>query len=178
MLRGPIDEISGRNRLAKAGHCMAECRLFIVCGLPGSGKTTYAKQLECRFNAVRFCPDEWLADLALNLYDEMRRSRIEALQWGLAKSLLVHGVPVIIEWGTWGRSERDALRIGAREIGVSVELHYLSAPIDLLYERIRERGAEKPAIQISELQKWAEAFQEPSSEELALFDLPLNSESA
>lgn len=27
-------------------------RLIIVCGLPGSGKTTYAKELEGRLNAV------------------------------------------------------------------------------------------------------------------------------
>jgi AAA domain len=36
----------------------AAARLIIVCGLPGSGKTTHARQLERRLRAVRFCPDE------------------------------------------------------------------------------------------------------------------------
>jgi predicted kinase len=48
-------------------------RLIIVCGLPGSGKTTLAKALENRFCAVRFCPDDWLGALSLDLYDETPR---------------------------------------------------------------------------------------------------------
>ena len=36
-------------------------RLIIVCGLPGSGKTTLAKALENRLRAVRFSPDDWMA---------------------------------------------------------------------------------------------------------------------
>jgi predicted kinase len=117
-------------------------RLIIVCGLPGSGKTTRAKALAARLPAVRFSPDEWLEALALDLYDEERRGRIEALQWRLARELLARGLVVIIEWGTWGRSERDALRLGARALGAAVELHYLDAPVDVLFERIRRRGME------------------------------------
>jgi predicted kinase len=55
-------------------------RLIIVCGLPGAGKTTLAKQLERTLRAVRFCPDEWMAELQINLWDEARRARIEAFQ--------------------------------------------------------------------------------------------------
>ena len=87
-------------------------RLIIVCGLPGSGKTTRAKALESRLRAVRFAPDEWMDALSLSLYDEERRGKIEALQWKLARELLALGLTVIIEWGTWGRSERDNLRLG------------------------------------------------------------------
>jgi predicted kinase len=148
-------------------------RLFIVCGLPGSGKTTRAKELEARFQAVRFCPDEWMAELALDLCDEVRRERIETLQWKLAQSLLAHGVAVIIEWGTWGRSERDKLRLGARALGAAVELHYLTAPFDVLCERISRRGMEYPPIERDDIVRWAQSFQEPCPEELALFDPPL-----
>src|SRR5262249_59348629 len=88
-------------------------RLIIVCGLPGSGKTTVAKALESRLGAVRFSPDEWLDALSLDVYDEERREKIEALQWKLGQQLLALGLTVIIEWGTWGRSERDALWLGA-----------------------------------------------------------------
>ena len=51
--------------------------------------------------------------LAINLYDEETRARIESLQWKLGQQLLKLGLVVIIEWGTWGKSERDALREGA-----------------------------------------------------------------
>lgn len=147
-------------------------RLFIVCSLPGSGKTTRAKQLEEKFQAVRFCPDEWLADLALDLYDEVRRDKVEALQWKMAQSLLARGLAVVIEWGTWGKSERDKLRLGARALRAAVELHYLDTPFDVLCERVRQPGMEDPPIELQHMLRWAQAFQEPASEELALFDPP------
>ena len=58
-------------------------RLIIVCGLPGSGKTTHAKHLEAKLPAVRFCPDEWMDTLSLDLWDEARRQKIENLQVGI-----------------------------------------------------------------------------------------------
>jgi predicted kinase len=33
-------------------------RLLLMCGLPGSGKTTLATQLAAGLPAVRLCPDE------------------------------------------------------------------------------------------------------------------------
>jgi predicted kinase len=148
-------------------------RLIIVCGLPGSGKTTLAKRLESRHRAVRFSADEWMDALSLDLYDEERRGKIEALQWKFARELLALGLTVIVEWGTWGRSERDTLRLGARALGAAVELHHLSAPADVLFERIRRRGLEKPPIERDALSRWMEAFQAPTAEEMALFDKPL-----
>jgi predicted kinase len=145
-------------------------RLIIVCGLPGSGKTTHAKALEGKLGAVRFCPDEWMNALGINLWDEQKRQRTEALQWELARELLKRGQTVIIEWGTWARSERDALRSEARALGAGVELHLLDAPIEVLLARLLERKAEYPPIQRSDLTTWAAAFEGPSPEEMALFD--------
>ena len=148
-------------------------RLIIVCGLPGSGKTTRAKALESRLRAIRFSPDEWMDALALDIYDEESRGKIEALQWKFAQGLLNLGLTVIIEWGTWGRAERDTLRLGARALGAAVELHYLSVPADVLFERIQRRGLEKPPIERDALSRWSEMYQVPTPEEMALFDKPL-----
>jgi predicted kinase len=74
--------------------------------------------------------------------------------------------------GMWGRSERDALRLGARSLGASVELHYLSTPPKVLFDRIQRRGAEHPPIAKAALSEWLEKFQAPTPEEMALFDKP------
>ncbi len=148
-------------------------RLIIVCGLPGSGKTTFSKMLESRLHGIRFAPDEWMDALSINLWDEEKRGKIEALQWKLGLELLALGLTVIIEWGTWGRSERDALRLGARALGASVELHYLAASEDVLFERIQRRGMENPPIERDALSGWFKNFQAPTPEEMALFDKPL-----
>jgi predicted kinase len=147
-------------------------RLIIVCGLPGSGKTTLAKWLERKLSAIRMAPDEWMDALSIDLYDEERRAKVEALQWTIGQELLERGLVVILEWGTWGRSERDALRLGARALGAAVELHYVTAPPDVLFERIQRRDQEHPPITREALMQWLEAFQAPTSDEMALFDAP------
>jgi predicted kinase len=148
-------------------------RLIIVCGLPGSGKTTLAKALERRHGALRLSADEWMATLALDLYDEARRAKVETLQWQIGKQLLNCGLTIIIEWGTWGRAERDALRVGARALGAAVELHCLYASTDELFDRVQRRGMENPPIARDAILRWLERFQAPTPEEMALFDMPL-----
>ncbi len=157
--------------------CGAGRRLVIVCGLPGVGKTSLAQRIESDYAAVRMCPDEWMASLGIDIFDEASRARIEHLQWDLTQRLLKLGVPVVIEWGTWGRDERDRLREGARALGAAVEIRLLDAPLAVLWRRLCDRDMERQegdrGLTRKELETYAAAFERPSDEELALFDPPL-----
>ncbi|SNX65963.1 AAA domain-containing protein [Streptomyces sp. TLI_55] len=126
-----------------------EPRPLLLCGLPGSGKTTPAKRLAEEIPAVRPCPDEWLAALGVDLFDEPARDRLERRFWHHAQDLLRLGQTVILEFGLWGRAERDEKRAAARALGVPVELHFaahLRAPTRAhgLIERARVNGCGLP----------------------------------
>ena len=144
--------------------------LVLVCGLPGSGKTTHAREVESRLPAVRFSADDWLDGLAIDLWEEDARDRIEQLQWRLAKRLMAVGVSVVIEWGTWSRAERDHIRVEAQCLGVRAELHHLTVPSDVLYERVVKRDREVPAITRQQLGEWEAAFEVPSPDETERWD--------
>ncbi|MEU7899726.1 ATP-binding protein [Nonomuraea sp. NPDC049152] len=151
-------------------------RLILLCGLPGAGKTTLAKRLAADLPAVRLCPDEWMAGLGVDLFDEQARDLLERQLWRHARELLSLGQSVVLEYGFWGRSERDEKRRAARALGVRVELHYLEVPFEELCRRVEARTAEggKDTAPISRelMTQYATQFQVPDAGELALFDTP------
>jgi predicted kinase len=149
-------------------------RLILVCGLPGAGKTTLARQLETRLPAMRLCPDEWLLEIGIDLHDEPPRDRLEQIFWRHTQRLLGLGTSVILESGFWLRSDRDEKRLGARALGVPVELHYLDVPMDELWRRVKLRNEsemwQSTPITRDMMDGWLPFFQVPDADEQALFD--------
>jgi len=148
--------------------------LFLICGLPGAGKTTLAKQLEQTHNALRLCPDEWITQILAdpNNIPELDRLRdpIESIQWDVAKRTLGLGINVILENGFWSRDERNTFRSEAVELGANVELHYIEVGIDELWRRLSKRNADRPSgtfhVSKENLEEWAKSFEIPSEDEM------------
>jgi predicted kinase len=145
-------------------------RLIIVSGLPGAGKTTRAVALAQRTGGVCFSPDDWMDILGLNLWDLDGRRGVEELQRRMAQQLIGLGGTAILEWGTWSRAERDMLREGARALGAAVELVFVDAPPEVLFERVSARGREDPPITLEQLREYSAAIERPTADELALYD--------
>jgi hypothetical protein len=103
---------------------------------------------------MRFSANDWMEASGINLWDSDARQRIERLQWKIAQEFLILGRSVVIEWGTWRRSERDVLRTTARGLGAAVELHFLDAPVEVLFDRIHQRNMERPPITLEQMQEW------------------------
>ncbi len=155
---------------------VAPGRMVVLTGLPGSGKTTLAKELAATMPAVRLGPDDWMTSAGIDLWAAPIRSRMEEFQLQLALDLLRAGTNVVIDWGVWAREERDALREAARSVGASVELRWLDASADELWRRIVERDLEgkwaaRP-ITREELDGWCQSYQRPTPDEFALYDPP------
>lgn len=147
--------------------------LILFCGLPGSGKTTVARERERETGAIRFSTDEWMADLGVDFFDEMR-DRLQTRLNSLWKELLEHGQSVILEDGTWKRDERNELRHLAKTLGAVTEMHYFDVTLDELWRRLEVRNARAThgTVPISRalLEECLPRFQRPDEAELSLFD--------
>lgn len=147
--------------------------LFLICGLPGSGKTTLAKQLEVSHSALRLCPDEWIASLLADQTDTIEldrlRSPVESVQWEVAKRVLALGINVVLENGFWSRAERVSYRSQAEALGARVELHFLNVERDELWARVSKRNANLPpgtfVIHEDQLDTWLGWFEPPTADE-------------
>jgi predicted kinase len=144
--------------------------LILVCGLPGAGKTTLAKELADERSAIRFSPDEWMEDLGISLFDKKVRAGLEKRFWKLSQELLSNGQSVALEYGFWGHAEREEMRKGARQLNVAVELYYLDVPLNELRQRLERRGMEGDNVIKDQLEDFAKQFQTPDEAELELYD--------
>jgi len=144
---------------------------FFLCGLPGSGKTTKARELERTQNAIVFSEDIWIRDLydQSAIHDDEKRELVKVVQWNLARSLLLRGINIVLDWGVWARIERDHYRAETTAIGASYKLIYLDVPLEELQRRIAQRNQNRPPdsfhIEPHELAQWATWFEPPTAAE-------------
>lgn len=130
-------------------------RAIIVCGSPGSGKTTYGKKLAAETNAVFLDIDtatERLVRLALREsgsdpddrdssdFKRVYREPIYEQLFDIARDNLPFNRVVIA--GPFTREIRDAQWPGklSRRLGASVEIHYVFCPPQVRRDRLLERA--------------------------------------
>ncbi len=148
--------------------------LYLMVGLPCSGKTTLAQTLEHELPALRLTLDEWHIHLfgqdAEEPEHDARHSLIEAILWNIASRALELGTNVILDYGFWAREEREDYRLRAKQLGASSEVHHLDVPEDELLRRLEKRNSRPSQVSflISEeaMKPWMAFFQKPTPDEL------------
>ena len=149
--------------------------LYLLCGLPASGKTTRARELAAATNGVRLTADEWIARLypddAEAAARDKRRDRVEALQWQIVERLLAIGTDVVLDWGLWTQAERAQYRQRAEALGARVKIEFVEAPLSVLQGRLAERNRDLTPgtfhISAAEMEEFASLFERPTAEEMA-----------
>jgi predicted kinase len=142
-----------------------------MVGLPASGKTTLAKELEIQHDALRLTKDDWMMPLFGWGEFEDKREVVEALLWSVGARALRLGLNVVLDYGLWARVERDDYRARAEALGARVDFRFLDVPEDELFRRIearnRQLGPTDVPITVEQLKEYVPKFQRPTKEEVA-----------
>ena len=116
-------------------------RLAIMCGLPKSGKTTYARGLQ-EAGWVRVCPD----DVRRALHGRAHPPPAEPLVWANAelavRALLLGGHSVVVDTTRRRRAPWVAI---ARDHDVPIEAFVIETPKAECHERNRDSADPVPA---------------------------------
>lgn len=155
--------------------------LFLMVGLPGSGKTVRARELAAEHGALPLTPDAWA--LALFGQEDRHQERPDGKRWLLEGLLIALAIEtlrlrlsVVLDFGLWSRDERSALRWMAASVGASSEIVYLPVEREVQWSRIQNRWKHTPEqtfpMAEAELDPWREIFEVPDADELSGSFLP------
>lgn len=147
----------------------------MMCGVCGSGKTTYAKEKE-KEGYVRLSIDEEMwktygrkgVDYPDDQYEELSKKAELSLREKLI-CLIKEGKNVVIDFSFWNKENRNFYRQLIENAGGTVELVYMKACLETLRKRLAKRNlqlnANSPFIITDEiLEHHYYGFQEPCDE--------------
>jgi predicted kinase len=150
--------------------------VYLIVGLPGAGKTTYAKDLESSAPALRLTPDEWQIMLFGDRNPPDKRDLVEGKLVEIGMRAAQLGTNVVFDFGLWGKDERSALRWIAAAVGARSQVVYLPIDHGEQRRRVTSRFATAPdrTFHMSdvELDQWRAQFQAPDDEELRGSQIP------
>jgi predicted kinase len=123
--------------------------LFFFCGKMAAGKSTLAKRLAERENAVLLIQDELLdtlfPGLIVNVASYLEYSgRINRMVAPHVESLLAKGVSVVLDFPANTRNQRAWFRGMIDRAGVDHELHFVDTPDAVCKAQLKARSAHLP----------------------------------
>jgi predicted kinase len=148
---------------------------YIVCGSPGAGKTTYAKQLASARGAALLDIDtvtERLVRLALreaghdpddrdsDYFKRTYREPIYETLFDIARENLPFQDAVVV--GPFTKELRDPdwpTRL-SKALGCSVEVHYVTCPPEIRKERLAKRGDDRDLAKLRDWENYIQYYEE------------------
>lgn len=151
--------------------------VHLMCGLPCSGKTTFAHKLAEERSALYLGLDE----LLITLYGQypidqvgheehvQRVIRCRRALWKIAMHALRVGMEVILDDGFFLKENRQRYASLSAAAHASSRLYYFDIPHPILFQRLEDRNARLPASNFPITAQRLEAF-------IHLFEIPTDDE--
>lgn len=148
--------------------------VYLLCGLGGSGKSTYAQILVDK-GLQKFSLDEYVYSLhgrsitKLSEHEYLERYRTAKVQLDdKLIEVIKKKQSVVVDYGFWRRSSRDFYKKLVEDNGGEWKLIYLKASPEILMERLKERNKRTDAnafpVTEEKLQEYINRFEEPKNE--------------
>lgn len=149
--------------------------VYLLCGLPGSGKTTYADEMTKNKNILKLSIDERMLanfgvpgkDYPSEKYNDYKKKVIFDIKQEIIRSL-ENSQSLILDFGVWRQKDRNFFRQFVEDNGAELKLVYFKANKELLLKRLRGRNIieNSTAINVDEsiLNDALAVFEEPSNE--------------
>jgi predicted kinase len=123
--------------------------LFFLCGKMAAGKSTLARQLATREDAMLFEQDHWVETLFPNLIVNVATyleysGRINRIVAPIVVDVLRRGISVVLDFPGNTRNQRAWFRSIIDQAGVEHQLHFVDTPDDICKAQLKARSAHLP----------------------------------
>ena len=147
----------------------------MLCGKPGSGKTTLAKSLKEKFGFIHFSADDFMLKLFgeiedRNIFDEKLKATKDLI-YQICDDVLVSN-NVVLDFGFWTKREREEVK--AKFKNHKVVIVYLKLDEDKIFSQIENRNnnlkENEYFMDLSTFKILSSKFEEPTDEECVICD--------
>jgi predicted kinase len=143
-------------------------RFYLLCGLPFSGKSTFAQLLKQKTGAMFISLDELITNAGFNLTEQLpvevwEQAHQQAL--ALIKKYSEEGKDLILDDTNFLIKLRDRLRDVAIDGGYDVQLVYIQAPLKVLEQRRANTRGKRNTLNDEAFYPVVNGFEEPTQEE-------------
>ena len=146
--------------------------LWILCGLPYSGKTYLSKKIIENTAVTYISIDNILEELGFDwdtgsLPDEVGWKKVFDISYERTKDVLKSNLNVLYDSTNHTKSSRDVLRKVAEEIGAETEVIFVDVPVEVVWKRWEENTIQKSRSVVAKelVEQTIQSFEKPISEE-------------
>jgi hypothetical protein len=121
-------------------------KLIIICGLPGTGKTTLAKKITAKIGGILLRTDTIRKELKEIKYSKKAREGVYGEMFHRTRQLLKEGKNIVLDATFYSRKWRKAAKDIAKSSKANFKIIEVVCPKDLVRKRIAQRkGSESDA---------------------------------